>query len=203
MGRNASIIGITGRIATGKDTVSKIITSGYGYYEIDVDKIGHTALYKRKDRIVEVFGKKILNNENEIERLKLREIVFSDKAKLDKLESITHPLIQKEIEGKVLKGPFDKVIINAALLFKLNLEQFCRYIFVIKASNAVIKARLKLNRNLDDKLITNILKWQKCIFFNKNILNLKIINIINNGSYDCLKKEIDTKMKEVVNERFT
>ena len=86
--------------------------------------------------------------------------------------------------------------------FKLNLEQFCRYIFIIKASDTVIKTRLKLNRNLDDNLITNILKWQKCIFFNKNTLNLKIINIINNKSYDYLKKKINTKMKEVIDERF-
>ena len=47
MGRNTSIIGITGRIATGKDTVSKIIISEYGYHEINVDKIGHVALHKK------------------------------------------------------------------------------------------------------------------------------------------------------------
>ena len=202
MGRNASIIGITGRIATGKDTVSKIITGGYGYHEVDVDKIGHTALHKRRDQVVEAFGSKILNNENEVVRLKLREVVFCDKEKLDKLEAITHPFIQKEVESKILESTFDRIIINAALLFKLNLEQFCRYIFVIKASDTVIRARLKLNRNFDDNLITNILRWQKCIFFNKNTLNLEIINIINNGSYDCLKKKIDTKMREVMDERF-
>ncbi|AYE36409.1 dephospho-CoA kinase [Borrelia turcica IST7] len=202
MGRNTSIIGITGRIATGKDTVSKIIISEYGYHEINVDKIGHVALHKKQDQIVKVFGTQILNNQNEIERLKLRKIVFNDKEKLEKLEAITHPFIQKEVERKILKNTFDKIIINAALLFKLNLEQFCRYIFVIKASDTVIKTRLKLNRNLDDNLIMNILKWQKCIFFNKNTLNLKIINIINNKSYDYLKKKINTKMKEVIDERF-
>ncbi|QMU99313.1 dephospho-CoA kinase [Borrelia sp. A-FGy1] len=202
MGRITSIIGITGRISAGKDTVSKIIISEYGYHEINVDKIGHIALYEKQKQIVKVFGEQILNNKNEIERLKIRKIVFNDKKKLQNLEAITHPFIQKEVERIILKNKFDKIIINAALLFKLDLEQFCRYIFVIKASDSVIKTRLKIKRNLEDNLIMKILNQQKCIFFNKNTLNLKIINIINNKSYSYLKKKIKTKMKEVINERF-
>ncbi|UER67710.1 dephospho-CoA kinase [Borrelia sp. BU AG58] len=202
MGRNASIIGITGRIATGKNTVSKIIISEYGYHEIDVDKIGHAALSEKRDQIVKIFGRKILNDRNKIERFKLGKIVFNDKGKMEDLEAITHPFIKKEVKNKILKNTFDKVIINSALLFKLNLEQFCKHIFVITSSDTVIKTRLKLDRNLDDNLITNILKLQKRIFFNKNTLNLKIINIINNGSYYYLKKKVNAKMKEVMGERF-
>lgn len=103
MGRNSSIIGITGRISTGKDTVSKIISSEYGFHEINVDKIGHTALQAKQDTVVKIFGKQILNNKNEIERIKLRNIVFNDRKKLEKLETITHPLIYKEVEQVILK----------------------------------------------------------------------------------------------------
>ncbi|ANF34008.1 dephospho-CoA kinase [Borrelia turicatae] len=197
MGRNSSIIGITGRISTGKDTVSKIISSEYGFHEINVDKIGHTALQAKQDTVVKIFGKQILNNKNEIERIKLRNIVFNDRKKLEKLETITHPLIYKEVEQVILKKKFDKIIINAALLFKLNLAKFCGYIFITKANDEIIKNRLKSSRNIDENLIINILKCQKDIFLNKNILNSKIINIINNKSYEYLKNEIRKKMKEV------
>ncbi|UPA12208.1 dephospho-CoA kinase [Borrelia venezuelensis] len=197
MGRNSSIIGITGRISTGKDTVSKIISSEYGFHEINVDKIGHTALQAKQDTVVKIFGKQILNNKNEIERIKLRNIVFNDRKKLEKLETITHPLIYKEVEQVILKKKFDKIIINAALLFKLNLAKFCGHIFITKANDEIIKNRLKSSRNIDENLIINILKSQKDIFLNKNILNSKIINIINNKSYEYLKNEIRKKMKEV------
>ncbi|UPA18023.1 dephospho-CoA kinase [Borrelia puertoricensis] len=198
MGRNSSIIGITGKISTGKDTVSKIISSEYGFHEINVDKIGHIALQAKQDTVVKIFGKQILNNKNEIERIKLRNIVFNDRKKLEKLEAITHPLIYKEVEQVILKKKFDKIIINAALLFKLNLAKFCGHIFITKTNDEIIKKRLRLSRNIDENSIINILKCQKDIFLNKNILNSKIINIINNKSYEYLKNEIRTKMKEVI-----
>ncbi|AGT27503.1 dephospho-CoA kinase [Borrelia miyamotoi] len=198
MGRNTSIIGITGKISTGKDTVSKIIRSEYNFQEINVDKIGHIALKLKQDKIVKIFGTEILNNQNEIERARLRNIVFKDKEKLEKLEAITHPIIYKEVEQAILKRTPNKIIINAALLFKLNLAKFCGYIFIIKANDEIIKKRIKLNRNIDENLIINMLKWQEDIFLKKNILNSKIINIINNKNYECLKKEIRIKMKGVI-----
>ncbi|AHH08523.1 dephospho-CoA kinase [Borrelia anserina] len=203
MGRNSSVIGITGRISTGKDTVSKIISSEYGFHEINVDKIGHMALQAKQNKVVKTFGKQILNNNNEIDRVKLRNIVFNDKAKLEQLEAITHPLIYKEVEQLTSKKKLDRIIINSALLFKLNLEKFCKYIFIIKTNDEIIKKRLSSSRNLDENLITNILRWQEDIFLNKKIINLKIINIINNNNYEHLEKEVRAKMKEVkLNERF-
>ena len=199
MGRNTSIIiGITGRISTGKDTVSKIIKSKYNFQEINVDKIGHIILKLKQDTIVNTFGTKILNNQNEIERVKLRNIVFKDRKELNKLESITHPIIYKEVKQTILKSTSNKLVINAALLFKLNLAKFCNFIFIIKANDEIIKHRLISHRNIDESLISNILKYQENIFLNKNILNSKIINIINNRSYKCLEKKIRTKMKGVI-----
>ncbi|BCR21967.1 dephospho-CoA kinase [Borrelia sp. HM] len=199
MGRNTSIIiGITGRISTGKDTVSKIIKNKYNFKEINVDKIGHIILKLKQDKIVNTFGTEILNNQNEIERAKLRNLVFKDRKELDKLEAITHPIIYKKVEQAILQSTSNKLIINAALLFKLNLAKFCNYIFMIKANDEIIKHRLISNRNIDENLIINILKQQENIFLNKNILNSKIINIINNKSYKYLEKKIRTKMKGVI-----
>ncbi|WP_024653491.1 dephospho-CoA kinase [Borrelia persica] len=197
MGRNAFIIGITGKIATGKDTVSQIIASQYGFHEINTDKIGHIILQEEKDKVIKLFGNTILNNINEIDRIKLRNIVFYNKEKLQTLEKIIHPIIYNRIEQIISTNKFEKIIINAALLFKLNLAKFCNHIFIIKANDEIIKKRLRLNRNLDENLISNILKWQKDIFSNKNIINSKITNIINNKSYGYLERKIKAKMSEV------
>ncbi|WKC76254.1 dephospho-CoA kinase [Borreliella valaisiana] len=204
MGRNPLIIGITGRIASGKDTVSKIISNKYGFCEINVDKLGHLVLREKKEEIVKIFGQKILNTKNEIDRLLIRNLVFNDGKELKKLESISHPIILNKIKKILIQNQSTKILINAALLFKINLEKFCNYIIVVKAKTPIIKNRLSYSMpNIDLNIINKILKIQKDIFFKKNIINLRIINIINNENYTSLEKEIEKKMQGIINyERF-
>ncbi|WKC79007.1 dephospho-CoA kinase [Borreliella turdi] len=204
MGRNPLIIGITGKIASGKDVTSKIISNKYGFYEINVDKLGHLALHEKKEEIVKIFGQKILNTKNEIDKLLIRNLVFNNNKELKKLESISHPIILNKIKKILIQNQSTKIIINAALLFKLNLEKLCDYIIVVKAKIPIIKNRLSYSMpNIDSNIINKILKIQKDIFFKKNIINLRIINIINNKNYTYLEKEIEKKMQEIINyERF-
>ncbi|AIJ29897.1 dephospho-CoA kinase [Borreliella valaisiana] len=204
MGRNPLIIGITGRIASGKDTVSKIISNKYGFCEINADKLGHLVLHEKKEEIVKILGQKILNTKNEIDRLLIRNLVFNDSKELKKLESISHPIILNKIKKILIQNQSTKILINAALLFKINLEKFCNYIIVVKAKTHIIKNRLSYSMpNVDLNIINKILKIQKDIFFKKNIINLRIINIINNKNYAYLEKEIERKMQGIINyERF-
>ncbi|AIK18839.1 dephospho-CoA kinase [Borreliella afzelii ACA-1] len=204
MGRNSLIIGITGKIASGKDTASKIISNKYGFYEINADKLGHLVLHEKKEEIVKIFGQKILNTKNEIDKLLIRNLVFNDNKELKKLESISHPIILNKIKKILIQNQSRKIIINAALLFKINLEKLCDYIIVIKTKTPIIKNRLAYSMpSIDSNIINKILKIQKDIFFKKNIINLKIINVINNKNYAYLEKEIEKKMQEIINyERF-
>ncbi|WKC79924.1 dephospho-CoA kinase [Borreliella tanukii] len=204
MGRNPLIIGITGRIASGKDAASKIISNKYGFYEINADKLGHSVLHEKKEELVKIFGQKILNTKNEIDRLLIRNLVFNDSGALKKLESISHPIILNKTKKILIQSQSTKILINAALLFKINLEKLCDYIIVVKAKTSIIKNRLSYSTpNIDLNIINKILKIQKDIFFKKNIINLRIINIINNKNYAYLEKEIEKKMRGIINyERF-
>ncbi len=84
------------------------------------------------------------------------------------------------------------------------MEKLCDYIIVVKANTPIIKNRLSYSMpSIDSNIINKILEIQKDIFFKKNIINLKIINIINNKNYAYLEKEIEKKMQEIINyERF-
>jgi len=91
-------IGLTGGIGSGKSTVARLFQKK-GAYIIDVDVLAHmveepgSAVW---NRIVEYFGRKILDKDDRINREVLGGIVFRDSEKLEKLNSIVHPAIFDE-----------------------------------------------------------------------------------------------------------
>lgn len=106
------IIGLTGGIASGKSTVSNIIKS-IGYKVIDADIISRKVVEKGKPaylKVVEYFGVGILDEEDKINRTKLGNIVFNDRFKREKLNSIVHPYILKEIKNEIDNTKEDRVV---------------------------------------------------------------------------------------------
>ena len=91
---NTTIIGLTGNIGSGKTTVARMFKE-LGAEIIEADKIGHGLIKKveAKKELIRAFGSSILNEKKEIERRKLRRIVFKDKERLEELNQILHPLI--------------------------------------------------------------------------------------------------------------
>lgn len=133
------IIGLTGSIASGKDTVAKILKKS-GAIIIDADQLGHKTYPLVLADLVKAFGIGIVNNKGQVDRKKLGKIVFGDKKKLKQLNLIMHSLMMAEIKSKILnqKSKQGKIIINAALprLFKGMVDE----VWVVKASK---KDRLK------------------------------------------------------------
>ncbi|MFM1539163.1 dephospho-CoA kinase, partial [Helcococcus bovis] len=102
-GMKSKIIGITGSIATGKSTVSNILKNK-GYTVLDLDKIAHELMKKCEKNYINIlsyFGDEILDEDGEIDRKKLGNIVFNDEKKLKKLNNLTHPNIFYTILGKI------------------------------------------------------------------------------------------------------
>ncbi len=96
-------IGLTGRIACGKSTVSKIFAE-HGFQVIDADKVSHE-LHNRPDiaaGIRHAFGDEVFED-GLVSRKKLGMLVFSDKDKLKTLEGIMRPRILAEIHERLGK----------------------------------------------------------------------------------------------------
>ena len=88
-------VGLTGNIGSGKTMVSKIFESiGVPVFYADENA---KSLYNEEyviEKVIDLFGKRVLRvNENIIDLKVLAEIVFSDKAKLDSLTQLLHPLV--------------------------------------------------------------------------------------------------------------
>lgn len=128
-------LGLTGNIASGKSTVAKMFEF-LGCYTIDADEISKIVMKKGEDAyesVVKHFGETILDKNGEIDRKRLKEIVFNDPKKRTLLESIVHPAIlsyEKKIVGKI-KGKDDKAVIITQAALIVEKDSYHRFDAVI------------------------------------------------------------------------
>ncbi|MGP8153772.1 MAG: dephospho-CoA kinase [Smithella sp.] len=123
-------VGLTGGIACGKSTVAKMFVNK-GAHLIDFDRLAHEVQEPGKpawQRIIDSFGKEILQPDRKIDRIKLGNIVFADKKKLGKLGKIVHPLIYREWEARLerieKKEKHAIILSDVPLLFEGNMQYF-------------------------------------------------------------------------------
>lgn len=96
-------VGLTGGIASGKSTAAEMFREK-GAYLIDFDVLVYSVQEPGAsawEGIVESFGSEILREDRTINREKLGAIIFNDREKRERLNSIVHPLIFEEWERQI------------------------------------------------------------------------------------------------------
>jgi len=161
------VIGITGGIGSGKSLVADIMIKKYKAYFINTDRIAYEQMlpggisYKG---VVEYFGKEILNEDGTIDRNRLSKIVFSDKEKLLKLNSLTHPNVLIEVKKEIQKKRAEKnvpyCIIETALMIESGYDCICDEVWYVHCPADIRRQRLKLNRGYTDEKIDAIFASQ-------------------------------------------
>ncbi|MEA2575828.1 MAG: dephospho-CoA kinase [Chloroflexia bacterium] len=115
-----TLIGLTGNIACGKSTVVRRLRE-LGAHTIDADALIHVILRRGGaafEPVVEEFGEGILGHDGEIDRRALGRIVFSDPARLKRLEEIEHPIVRRMIEEEIRTADEQVVVVDAIKLFE-------------------------------------------------------------------------------------
>jgi len=159
------IIGVTGNIGSGKSTVCQILAQ-LGATIIDADKLAHET-YKPHSKtwqeLITAFGKNIVKANQEIDRQKLGQMVFSDPDALAKLNQIVHPgvyhLAQERIETyrcQKLKA----IIVEATLLLEAGWTDLVDKVWLIIAPQDVAIQRLIHHKGIPETQILNRLKSQ-------------------------------------------
>ncbi len=107
---------LTGSIATGKSSVSKLLKS-LGFEIVDADKIAKELI--NPSEIEKLFGEEYIKD-GEVDRKRLGALIFSDSKKRALLESYLHPLIREEISKRVnrLKEEGGEYILDIPLFFE-------------------------------------------------------------------------------------
>ncbi len=101
----ALVIALTGGIGSGKSSVANILAE-LGAAVIDTDEIAHdlTAAGQLGARaIAQEFGAGYLDAGGALDRKRMRELVFSDAAAKQKLETLLHPMIRAEVADRIAR----------------------------------------------------------------------------------------------------
>ena len=177
-------IGTTGSIASGKTTVSKLISKGRGPL-FNADRIVQK-LYKKRS-FKKLIAKKLKFKFNLKFKKELKVSILKNHNKLKKIEEIIHPLVRKEML-KFLRNNKDKnfLFLEIPLLVENKLTSYFDRIIFIKSNKNLRLKRYKLSGGnhkmfnlLDSKQIKDTKKMKICDHV-----------IVNNKTISILKKKL-------------
>lgn len=168
------IIGLTGGIASGKSTVSGILSS-LGAYIIDTDKIAREIVEPDEaawQEIVNCFGSAILLPDRQINRNLLGEIVFERSEAKTQLEQITHRRIKEKVTAEIEKARYQHsavVVLDVPLLLEAGWQEMVDTVWVVYVDETMQLVRLMERNRLSPEQAKARIKAQmslkeKCLY---------------------------------------
>jgi dephospho-CoA kinase len=156
------ILGVTGSFGSGKSTVAAMFGS-CGAEVVDADKLAHACLKPGTDtyaRIIAVFGKGILRNNNDVDRRRLARVAFGDKASLKRLNRIIHPEVIRQIKRRIKSAKSKLIILDAPLLLEAGLKNAVDKLIVVKITREKQIERIKAEFSLSRSDILRRIRFQ-------------------------------------------
>ncbi|MFF2755165.1 dephospho-CoA kinase [Psychrobacillus sp. NPDC058041] len=146
------IIGLTGSIASGKSTVSKMLKE-LGYPIIDADLVARVVVEKGTktlETIKETFGEEVISKDGTLNREKLGNIIFSSPHDRKQLNDIMHPAIREEMlrqKDVLFQEGYDTIVMDIPLLFESKLQSYVNKILVVTVTEEIQLERLIARNN--------------------------------------------------------
>lgn len=158
-------VAITGGIATGKSTAALFLAESLGCESFSADACVKELLAEDKDvqqEIVNVFGKSVIRANLEVDRGKLREIVFQNERHRRRLESILHPRVRAAWlrRAEALKSFSDFFVTEIPLLFETGGDALCDRIVTIGCAIETQLKRLQKYRGMPSEIALRIIEAQ-------------------------------------------
>lgn len=186
------IIGVTGGIGSGKSTVSSTLKD-LGAAVIDADVLARNVTSKGTaalNELVGYFGEDILNEKGKLDRAKLASIAFSDRVRLNALNSITHKYVAEKIYATVelLKssGKWDIAVIDAPIPIEQGFLDLTDEVWVVSADR---ETRIKRVMVRNGSSYENACKRVEFQLDDDDYLKLADEIIYNNGTIEELEQD--------------
>ena len=159
-------IGITGGVSTGKtsfcECLREIVPAGKFF---DADQVAHHLVNvdpQVKNEIRQEFGTGIFSAEGDLNREKLRAIIFGDAAKRRALEQILHPRIRRQwsTDAETHRNSPDFFFADIPLLYETAGETLCNRVVVVACSSKIQLRWLMERRSLERAAAEEMIKSQ-------------------------------------------
>ena len=130
-------LGLTGGIGSGKTTVANVFeTLGVPVFYADDEAKKFLYQNEVKQQLVELFGTKVIDDNGEVNKFELANIVFNDADSLKKLNALIHPLLINEFENWAEKKKANNylyIIMEAAILFEAGFDSYVDKVICVSA----------------------------------------------------------------------
>ncbi|KAJ4980934.1 hypothetical protein NE237_031771 [Protea cynaroides] len=198
-GNKMRMVGLTGGIASGKSTVSNLFKAK-GIPIVDADLVARDVLKKGTGgwkRVVAAFGEDILQENGEVDRARLGQIVFSDPDKRQLLNRLLAPFISSGIFWEVfklwIKGS-EFIVLDIPLLFEAKMDRWSKPIIVVWVDPETQLQRLMARDGISEQQARNRINAQMSLDWKKTKAD---IVIDNSGSLEELKEQFSPVFAQV------
>lgn len=190
------ILGLTGGIASGKTTVSNFFRKYSDIKIYDADKIAKSFFEKEivQEQIKQNIVGDILDTNNNIDRKKLKEVIFKNQNKREELNKIIHPLVFDFFYKIKNNSNNEKIIFDVPLLFESGIDALCDKTLLIYTDTTTQIERIKKRDNISDELAKKIIDSQL-----SNDVKIKKADFIlkNDSSIENLEMKVEKLYKEI------
>ena len=146
------VIGLTGGIASGKSSVSELLTV-HGFKVVDADVASRQAVEKGTkglEQVKEAFGEEAIDEDGNMNRSYVGDVIFNHPEKRLELNEIIHPIVrdimEEEKEAYLEQGY--NVIMDIPLLFENDLQDTVDEVWLVYTSESIQIDRLMERNNL-------------------------------------------------------
>ena len=195
------LLALTGGIATGKSTFSRMLSERHAFTLFDADACVHDLLRQDSaviEAIQDAFGFQVASLASGVDRGALRQIVFSDPRARLKLESILHPRVHavwQQLRSECLSQNRD-FLADIPLLFETGGDEFFEARVVVSSSDAVQRDRMA-SRGLDPATIKAMLASQ--LPLSEKIARATAV-VWNDGSLEALSRQATLLLEKLLGE---
>ena len=167
IGEKMKVIGVTGGIGSGKSALLAVVEKEYNCIVLRADDIANF-LKEPGQRcfkpLVEILGADVLNEYGAIDKSKMSDKIFGNKALLETVNQIVHPTVKNYIceciQEEHEKKQLDYVFVEAALFIEAGYRNIVDTLWYIYAREEVRIDRLKEGRGYVLAKIQSIMSKQ-------------------------------------------
>ena len=186
-------LAITGGIATGKSTFTRLFTATTGALTFDTDACARRLLETDASALTSLrveFGSAVFDATGQVNRSALRAIVFADSVRRRALEAILHPRVRSEwqawLEERLQTNRDAVLVVEIPLLYETGAAGLFDKVIVVGCSLPVQMRRLTGMRQLSEDMARQIIASQQPLA--EKIQQCHHL-IWNDGSEECLQAQ--------------